>query len=96
VPSTQIPIIGWQERYITKEEGLKLQSLEGIELLENEADSFQALGNAVNAKLVKMIAEKLLAQKNEKSQACGANAEVSKNGHNLIHSQTDILQFETA
>ncbi len=28
--NTQIPIIGWQKRYITKAEGLKLQSLEGV------------------------------------------------------------------
>lgn len=60
VPSTQIPIIGWQNRYITPEEGLKLQSLEGLTLFEEESKSFKALGNAVNAKLVRMIAEHLI------------------------------------
>lgn len=30
--NTQIPIIGWENRYITKKEGLRLQSLEGLEL----------------------------------------------------------------
>jgi len=59
VPSTQIPIIGWENRYITKEEGLRLQSLEGLSLFENDNESFQALGNAVNSKIVKLIAEKL-------------------------------------
>ena len=34
--NTQIPIIGWQNRYITKEEGLKLQSLEGLVLPSND------------------------------------------------------------
>lgn len=58
--STQIPIIGWKNRYITKEEGLNLQSLEGLELPPNDNAAFRALGNAVNAKIVKIIAEKLL------------------------------------
>jgi DNA (cytosine-5)-methyltransferase 1 len=57
---TQIPIIGWKKRYITKTEGLKLQSLEGIELNMNENAAFRALGNAVNSKIVKLIAERLI------------------------------------
>lgn len=44
--NTQIPIIGWQKRYITREEGLKLQSLEGILLPKNDNAAFKALGNA--------------------------------------------------
>jgi len=43
--NTQRPIIGWQKRYITKEEGLKLQSLEGISLPQNDNAAFRALGN---------------------------------------------------
>ncbi|MFM7859363.1 MAG: DNA cytosine methyltransferase, partial [Flammeovirgaceae bacterium] len=33
--NTQIPIIGWENRYITRKEGLKLQSLQGLKLPEN-------------------------------------------------------------
>lgn len=58
--NTQIPIIGWLKRYISKEEGLKLQSLEGIDLPDNDNAAFRALGNAVNSKIVKMIADSLI------------------------------------
>jgi len=59
--STQIPIIGWEERYITKQEGAKLQSMETLkELPETNAGTFDALGNAVNAKIVELIAQQLI------------------------------------
>lgn len=66
--TTQIPIIGWQERYITKEEGLKLQSLGGLILPNNDNAAFKALGNSVNSKIVKMIGEKLLIFKQQKKE----------------------------
>ena len=47
--NTQIPIIGWEKRYITKKEGLKLQSLTGIKLPESEGAAFKTLGNAINS-----------------------------------------------
>lgn len=59
--TTQIPIIGWQQRYITKGEALKLQSLEGIKLpSDNDNAAFRALGNAVNACILRLIAEQLV------------------------------------
>jgi DNA (cytosine-5)-methyltransferase 1 len=60
--NTQIPIIGWENRYISREEGLKLQSLEGISLPKNDNAAFRALGNAVNSTIVKLIATELIAE----------------------------------
>jgi DNA (cytosine-5)-methyltransferase 1 len=64
--NTQIPIIGWEKRYITKKEGLKLQSLTGLKLPSNDNAAFKALGNAVNSKIVRLIAEKLLSEQPSK------------------------------
>jgi len=58
--NTQIPIIGWEERYITRKEGLKLQSLGQIALPINDNAAFRALGNAVNSYIVKLIASELI------------------------------------
>jgi len=58
--STQIPILGWENRYITPEEGAKIQSLGSIELPEKVGACFSALGNAVNVEIVKLISKRLL------------------------------------
>jgi len=59
--TTQIPIIAWQNRYMTPLEGAKLQSMEGLKYLPNTPlQAFTALGNAVNVELVKLIAQALI------------------------------------
>lgn len=62
--STQIPIIGWENRYITPEEGARIQSFENIVFPENLGSCFGALGNAVNVNLVNLIAANLLHNEN--------------------------------
>jgi DNA (cytosine-5)-methyltransferase 1 len=58
--STQIPILGWEERYITPSEGARIQSLGNIVLPKNIGSCFSALGNAVNATIVNLIAKELI------------------------------------
>lgn len=57
---TQIPIVGWEKRYISKKEGALLQSIKGIKLPEEDNICFRALGNAVNVKIVYLIAKALI------------------------------------
>jgi DNA (cytosine-5)-methyltransferase 1 len=59
--STQIPIVGWESRYITLKEASRLQGLDGITLPDTSASAYRALGNAVTVKLVYLIAKNLLA-----------------------------------
>ncbi|MEQ8416191.1 MAG: DNA (cytosine-5-)-methyltransferase [Imperialibacter sp.] len=58
--STQIPIIGWENRYISIKEASKLQSLERLKMPNQFGTAFKALGNAVNARIVSLIAEELI------------------------------------
>lgn len=59
--TTQIPIIGWENRYLTIQEAKKLQSLESLSYLPlNHSNCFKALGNAVNTEVVYQIAKELL------------------------------------
>lgn len=60
---TQVPIIGWEKRYMTPRECAKLQSLDGLKELPKSANrAFAALGNAVNSKVVEMVARALLTE----------------------------------
>lgn len=59
--STQVPIIGWEKRYMTVRECSRLQCLDKLpNLPANPTKAFAALGNAVNVNLVESIAGKLI------------------------------------
>ena len=59
--TTQVPIIAWEKRYMTPRECCRLQSMHELECLpSSESKTYKALGNAVNVRLVEMIAESLL------------------------------------
>ena len=59
--STQIPIVGWEYRYMTLDECKGLQSFPGdFNLPESPGKAYSALGNAVNVEVARRVAESLL------------------------------------
>lgn len=58
---TQVPIIGWEKRYMTPRECARLQSMEKLNFLpDSSTQAFKALGNAVNTKVVEAVATALI------------------------------------
>lgn len=58
--TTQVPIIGWEERYMTPRECSRLQCLEDLgSLPDANTRAYKALGNAVNSRIVSLLADRL-------------------------------------
>jgi len=72
--TSQVPVIAWQKRYMTVHECARLQSLGGLKHMPaSKTQAFKALGNAVNADVIELVAERLL--------ECGTgNADIARKG----------------
>ncbi|EMB4861289.1 DNA (cytosine-5-)-methyltransferase [Pseudomonas aeruginosa] len=57
---SQIPVVAWLKRYLSVQECARLQCMENISMPTSIYDAYQALGNAVNVKVVQLITENLL------------------------------------
>lgn len=61
--TTQVPIIAWERRYITPRECARLQSMDALRSLPNTDDAvYAALGNAVNVRVVRLVAAALIGE----------------------------------
>ena len=90
---TQVPIIGWQRRYMTPRECARLQSLRELpNLPDTPTKAFRALGNAVNSDVVEMVARALLTSLlNEPAQAQHPRGQAMRGNQRALHQRQAIL-----
>lgn len=67
--ATQVPIIGWEDRYMTPTECKRLQSMDDIELPSSDTKAYEALGNAINVQVARLVAEALVGRSKPNEEA---------------------------
>lgn len=65
--TSQVPVLGWQRRYMSIEECARLQCLDGLSYLPvNPNDAYKALGNAVNSAVISTISKSLFGEETDR------------------------------
>ena len=80
--TTQVPIVGWERRYMTPRECSRLQSMGEIQYLPKALTRVhRALGNAVNVDVVEKIARSVVLKTGceRKDSKCNRSRETSIN-----------------
>ncbi|NDV02896.1 DNA cytosine methyltransferase [Pseudoroseicyclus tamaricis] len=61
--TSQVPVVGWEERYMTVRECARLQSMGDFQYMPHTRQAaYKALGNAVNVGVIQAVAARLLGQ----------------------------------
>ena len=94
--TTQVPIVAWEKRFMTVRECMKLQCMDGLKHMPpTESAAFKALGNAVNADLVTILAAGLLDQQiPDESIAEGTSYQINDTAPSITeHSAVEQLEL---
>ncbi len=61
--TSQVPVVGWERRFMTMRECARLQSMGALKYLpESKTGTYKALGNAVNVKVIQNVANNLIGE----------------------------------
>lgn len=66
--TSQVPIIGWERRYMTPTECARLQSMGALKNLPERSIAFKAFGNAVNVDVAHLVIKNLIELRGDRTK----------------------------